>query len=112
MNQNTQVTLSSAGIHTGYALVGEYKIYLESGNCGQEVRFRVYETTQGQFEFEQSHHIKTPLQGGAYHTSVTHGDDKDKLLDRAVQTVVQWWDGAIKEGHAPTESWFEKNESY
>lgn len=62
-----------------YKTVGEYRLYLEWENGYQNVRFRI-EEGRGTFWFEQSHYTKTPLQGGAYRTSVAHGESLEEAL--------------------------------
>lgn len=59
--------------------------------------------------FTQSHFIKTPSQAGPYTTSINCGDDEGSALHRAVDTIVSYYDSAVREGHAPEEDWLVSN---
>jgi hypothetical protein len=112
MNVDEKELLQQDGVHSGYKTVANYRIYLEWGNGFQEVRFRIEEGAGGIFEFTQSHFIKTPLQGGAYRTSVRRDDTIEGALRKAMRTIMGDYNQAISKGETPTESWFVKNNNY
>jgi hypothetical protein len=105
-------SLSTTGIHTGYKTIGEYRIYLEWSNGYQIIKFRIEETTLGEFEFSQSHYIKTPDQASQYITSRTSEDSPEAALERVVDTIMSYYNDAIKVGHKPSNAWFKLNKDF
>jgi hypothetical protein len=112
LNEQEKRELSESGIHTGYKTVGEYRIYLEWESGYQNIKIRIEETATGMFEFTQSHYIKTPLQGMEYITSRTTEETKEYALSRAVDTIMSYYNDAVKEGHTPTNEWFKPNDDF
>jgi hypothetical protein len=60
-------------------------------------------------KFSASHAIKTPMQIGAYHTSLPFADSWEEALDRAVSGLTDYYEQAIKAGHAPSDDWLIKD---
>lgn len=112
LTDNEKKTLTKDGVHSGYKTIGEYRIYLEWPDGYQIIKFRVEEMPSGTFEFSQSHYIKTPLQASQYITSRTSETSAGRALDRVVDTIMSWFNDAVKQGHAPSNSWFKPNKDF
>ena len=74
-------------------------VYIDLG------RVRSGETTK----FRVSHAIHTPVQAGAYRTSIPTGDDWEYALHRAVQGLLSYYKDAVEAGHQPKETWLVSN---
>ncbi|QZD96229.1 hypothetical protein [Qipengyuania gelatinilytica] len=69
-----------------------------------EIELGRYLTSQ-RTKFKTSHAIHTPSQFGPYWTSRPDDDTPDYALRRAIDGIVSYYEGAIEEGHQPSESW-------
>lgn len=91
--------------------VSEYQFSLKG--IAQPITIRIYKNiNRNWYEFTQSHYIHTPTQGGPYITSRPWNDDEKLALHQAVSGVTTYYNSAIREGHAPQESWLVKNEDF
>ncbi len=52
-----------------------------------------------------SHAIHTPVQAGPYRTSQPYWDDPEYALKRTISSLTDYYNEAIKGGHAPASSW-------
>lgn len=74
---------------------------------------RLYESIDGErVEFEQSHYIKTPLRMEPYRTGQSWGVDEKNALLRAMRTINEPYDEAIRQGYSPSEAWIVPNELF
>ena len=65
---------------------------------------------RGGFNFYTSHAIKTPSQIGPYRPGNAWGDDIPYALHRAVASITDYYDEAIKAGLAPDPEWLVPND--
>lgn len=94
-------------------LVGEYRFHL--GELTTEIRIKLWEDVEGKrglIWFTQSHHMHTPTQAGAYHTSRPCAEEADGALRQAIFGFQQYYDSAVAENHNPAESWLVPNEDF
>ena len=90
----------------------EYHVYFETGDERFKVMFRVYETDDSRFFFEQSHFISTPLQANSNVPTRVTDEHPHVALQRGVDSITTYYDVAVSEGHAPSAEWFVRNDLY
>ena len=92
----------------------EYHIFLEAAAERFKVSIRVFETHDGRFFFEQSHYVRTPVQGQIKnHSGAPESHPQAEIaLTRAVESITTYYDEAIGLGHAPCADWFVRNDVY
>jgi hypothetical protein len=61
---------------------------------------------------EQSHFIKTPLQGSPYMTSRPYNDDKFSALRQVVRGFDDYYKPAVAQKHQPGEDWLVPNQYF
>jgi hypothetical protein len=92
-------------------LVSEYQFRLQG--LSPLIKIRIYKGIGAKgVEFEQSHYIHTPTQAGPYITSRPWGDDEAYALHEAVTGFTTYYNAAVREGHAPKDSWLIPNEDF
>ena len=93
-------------------IIGEYQFYV--GKLQTPIVVKLYRYPGGkEIFFMLSHFIHTPSQSGPYQPSSPCDDDEAYALHRAVSmTIADWYDGAVKEGHEPRESWLIENKLF
>ncbi|MGD0992874.1 MAG: hypothetical protein ABR998_10420 [Gemmatimonadales bacterium] len=57
------------------------------------------------YRFELSHYAHTPTQADSYVPSAPYEDSEERALRRAIRTLVDWVEGAERQGHTPDPSW-------
>jgi hypothetical protein len=98
-------------IHGTRRFLSEHQFFL--GSLTPRITIRFYLSfDMKQVEYEQSHFIHTPLQIGAYHTSVPFGDDEVHALRRAQSDLTEYYGQAVRAGHEPNDNWLEKNPDF
>ena len=90
----------------------EYHVYFETGADRFKVMFRVYETGDARFFFEQSHFISTPLQADSHVPSRETDAHPHLSLQRGVESITTFYDDAVGQGHTPSAQWFVRNDLY
>lgn len=90
-------------------LISEYKFSVK--DIAIEITIRIYKSTTGNFDFTQSHYIKTPTQIDEYITNPSH-DTEERSLSRAVRTITQYYNEAVQANHEPSEDWLIENEHF
>ena len=99
------------GIQSAKRFVSEYRFYLEG--IPVEITIKLYESIQGYgYLFKQSHFIHTPSQMGPYKTSEATGLSEEAAVERALETFLLDYNGAIRGGYEPQESWLVPNEKF
>jgi hypothetical protein len=95
-------------------LVSEHRFNLE--HIDSSVTVRIYKHLRGnqesRFSFETSHYIHTPEQIGPYIPSTPWYDDQSYALHRAVDSIVTYYNAAVKVGHTPSSEWLVPNEFF
>ncbi|MFH1226724.1 MAG: hypothetical protein V1701_02320 [Planctomycetota bacterium] len=77
------------------------------------ITIRLYKQLNGKnVEFEQSHFIHTPIQGGPYMTSIPWNDDEASALHQVISGFTRDYNAAVKQGHKPAESWLVPNKNF
>jgi hypothetical protein len=112
MNANIQAALSGIGITDAFQTVGEYQIYVEWQDGFQTVDFRIVESTNGYFQFHQSHFFKFPGDIDHYQTSLVTAPTEAEALRLGVQSVMTNYNLARGRGLAPQSNWFVSNPRY
>ena len=108
MNHTIESALGHATIGNRRRFLSEYQFNL--GELRPRVTIRLYENLEARnVEFEQSHYIKTPLQAEPYMTSKYWGDDEGDALGKAINTLTMEYEGAIRSGKEPNDSWLVPN---
>lgn len=103
--------LKGRSIRNARQLLSEYSFRV--GNLSQFITIRLYRLIgEDKVVFEQSHFIHTPTQIDAYRTSVPVGDDETEALGRAIRTLVDHYEEAMRAGHKPKDSWLEPNPDF
>ena len=90
----------------------EYHIYFDVGDERFRVSIRVYETDDGRYFFEQSHHIRTPVQDASQVVGLAKHDAAHVALSSAVRSITTYYEDAVDQGHAPRADWFVRNEDF
>ncbi len=88
----------------------EYHLFFEVESERFRVSIRIYETDDGRYFFEQSHHIRTPVQDAAHVPAVHHHPGPHIALSRAVESITTYYEDAVGQGHAPSRAWFVGND--
>jgi hypothetical protein len=92
-------------------LVGEYRFHL--GDLAPEIIIKVYASFQDtRVQFEQSHYIKTPDQGGEYITSRPWNDNVGAALNQVIFGFTENYRAAVINGHTPNDSWLVSNPDF
>ncbi len=106
-----QNIFSQKGIESAKKLVSEYRFYLEG--IPVEITIRLYESIRGDgYLFRQSHFIHSPGQSGPYKTSHSTGLSEEAAVNRALETFLIQYNGAIRGGHEPEEAWLVPNKEF
>ena len=90
----------------------EYHLFFEVAAERFRVSIRVYETNDGRYFFEQSHHIRTPVQEAAHVLTVEKHPAPHAALSRAVESITTYYEDAVELGHQPRADWFVRNDVY
>ncbi|KSV75582.1 hypothetical protein N185_17230 [Sinorhizobium sp. GW3] len=69
------------------------------------IRIDLTDLGNGYWQFERSHAIHTPEQAGPYWPGRTFDDDPAYAMHRAIDSIVDYYRYAVKEGHQPHHSW-------
>jgi len=102
---------SREGIEMPKRFVSEYRFYLKG--IADQITIRLYEAVLGDgYLFTQSHFIRTPIQAGPYTTDHATGSSEEAAIQRALKTFLSYYDGAIKEGHEPEDTWLFPNKNF
>jgi hypothetical protein len=112
LSEEEKNAFKNQGIRDAFKVIGEYSFYLEWDDDFKIIKIRIEESIDGKIQFVQSHYIKTPVQASHLTTSRSWGGAADDALKRAVDTVMSYYNEAIKAGHKPNEDWFVKNTQY
>lgn len=100
--------LNNPAVEYPMQLVGEYKFRLKG--ILTEITIRLYKPFSSDgVEFQQSHFIKTPLQGTEYRTSRPSNSDEGSALHQVVHGLTSHYEAAVRAGHAPSEEWLVPN---
>lgn len=59
----------------------------------------------GNFRFRRSHAIHTPTQIGPYWPGRDFDDDPSYAMHRAIESILDYYRAAVREGHRPRASW-------
>ncbi|MFZ0964126.1 MAG: hypothetical protein WAO35_24940 [Terriglobia bacterium] len=103
--------LKGRSIRGARQLLSEYSFRV--GDLSQFITIRLYRLIgTDTVIFEQSHFIHTPTQIDAYRTSAPMGNDETEALGRAVRTLVEHYEEAVRVGHRPQDSWLEPNPDF
>jgi len=100
-----------------YVLVRHLKLYLdfkcEFFNPRIEIKiWRSWVQSRYQYHFTVSHHAHTPSQAGPYFPSRTCYESEASAIRQAISTTTSFIDGAISEGHKPSEKWLVPSEDF
>lgn len=90
----------------------EYHIFFDVGDDRFRLSIRVYETDDQRYFFEQSHYIRTPVQDGADLMEGERHSRPETALSRAVESITTYYEDAVGKGHAPSATWFVRNDVY
>lgn len=106
--------LNKPGVHVVQRPTTELGTYVfKVGSLTPNITVRLYPAPHGHgVSWEQSHFIKTPVQGSPYATSRPWGDDAPYALHLAVTSITQYYDQAVREHHTPEDSWLVRNEGF
>ncbi|HUT53686.1 MAG TPA: hypothetical protein VM658_09860 [bacterium] len=92
-------------------LLSEFEFHV--GELTTPIRIKLFRRIGGkEVWFRQSHFIHTPSQFDPYMTSLPFADDEAYALHRAVDSIVSYYEAAIKDGHTPDEKWLVPNEGF
>jgi hypothetical protein len=92
-------------------IFNEYKFSV--GKLKTVITIRTYQEKEGgHYIFEQSHNIKTPSQIGPYKTSSPWGENEADAVQRAITSITQYYNQAIKNSDKPVESWLIANKRF
>ena len=59
-----------------------------------------------------SHYVKTPLQLGPYYSELINRETESAAVEKAIEDVVSYINGAIDAGHEPSNDWLIPNENW
>jgi hypothetical protein len=59
----------------------------------------------GNMRFKRSHAIHTPVQAGPYWPGRDFDDDPAYAMHRAIESIVDYYESAVREGHEPAPGW-------
>lgn len=90
----------------------EYHIFFDVGRDRFRVSIRVYETDDGRYFFEQSHYMRTPVQGAAQVLTAERHNGPHLALSSAVESMTTYYEDAVGQGHAPDATWFVRNDRF
>lgn len=104
-------TTDADAIDVAKELVKEYQFTLK--DISTPITIRLYRVFGAEgIHFTQSHFIHTPVQAGKYATSRPWNDDLGAALHQVVSGITQYYNQAVKKGHAPDEAWLIPNERF
>ena len=95
-----------------HKLFSEFHVFIEVGEERFKVRFRVFETGDQRFFFEQSHFIRTPAQADPESRHPMLHDQPHVALQHGIDTITSFYDDAVAQGHEPSLAWFVANDLY
>ena len=111
MDKTVEEVFENDLLHDRKQLISEY--YFQLGIIKTRITIKLYKHIgENTVEYEQSHFISTPLQGGPYHPSRPEAEDEVRALQRVIDDLTNWYRDAENNGHDPNESWLEKNEDF
>lgn len=91
-------TFEAISIHPQWA---QFKL----NGIGTAVRIDLEDNGGGCTRFRRSHAIHTPLQMGPYWPSRDFDDDPAYAMNRAINSIADYYDAAVNEGHLPQAGW-------
>lgn len=96
--------------------IAKYSFYLQRlEDIKIEIRLFQYmndDDNNDNIYFETSHFIHTPLQFDKYTTSINSAATEELALDRALSTIIDFYNSAISEGYEPNKNWLVPNSCY
>src|ERR1035438_8698860 len=111
MDPSIRQALENPNLEVQRELIREYQFQLK--DIPIPITIRLYRRLGTDvIEFRQSHYIRTPVQAGRYRTDSSWGENEAAALRRAIQTLVSFYEDAVRVGKAPAESWLLKNDSF
>lgn len=90
----------------------EYHIFFDVEAERFRVVIRVYETGDGRYFFEQSHHLRTPIRQLDRELAAERHAAPHAALSCAVETITTYYEEAVGLGHEPCRDWFVHNPSF
>ncbi len=91
-------------------IIAEYEFWadLQNGRA-KKLGIRILADEDGIYFYRISHHIKTPLQSGAFVTVIIAEEDLLIALKKGIESIQKPFQQAIKSGHFPSSDWFTPN---
>lgn len=108
MNNREKELLIREGVTSASKMCAEYRVII----TGVSVKIRIYENTDGDYFYHQSHLIKTPLQAGPYQSNAISGENQEDALRLAVYALMTSYHAAVVKGHHPSREWLVPNEYF
>ncbi|MCE2697808.1 MAG: hypothetical protein PX483_03945 [Nostocales cyanobacterium LE14-WE4] len=106
----------SPKVTEAFILSSEIKICLKCSNdYTPSIKVRIYKNTISEKEpytYEVSHYVKTPLQLGPYYSELINRETESAAVEKAIEDVVSYINGAIDAGHEPSNDWLIPNENW
>ncbi len=95
-------------------IIGEYHFRLNRiSDIKIKIRlFKYLGINDENIHFETSHFIHVPNKAGAYTTSRTSESTEEIALERAISTITEPYENAIRDGYSPSDSWLVKNDVF
>jgi hypothetical protein len=112
MSLTEEETFNRGSIIKASALVSEHQFKL-AAIPSTIIHVRIYkdlltEREELRYAAEASHFIKTPELSGPYKPDVLNKDPQH-ALNRAVYSIVSYYETAVRSGHSPSDDWLVPN---
>jgi hypothetical protein len=82
------------------------------GQLSTPVLLRVYRLSNGGYQVEASHYLKTAIQYLAHTASPVYTCEESEALKQYQATVLGFYEQAVRRGYPPSESWLIPNPNF
>ena len=109
--QLTKITFASEN----YVLVREIKTLLDINEFRPQLKIKIYLSDALRdypYHYEVNAHVHTPTQFGPYYPSRTNFQTESLAVSAAISDFTCFIEGAINQGHKPSEDWLVPNTDF
>jgi len=112
MNDREHAAFSHDAITEYYKEVARYSFWFDAGDESVKIHVIIKETDRGMYTYSTSHMIQTPMQAGPYSSSRRTMDTPEAALNKAIDDLTSFYNGAVSKGHNPSAKWFVESETF
>jgi hypothetical protein len=98
-----------------YVLIREIKTWLDINGFRPQLKIKIYLSDALKdlpFHYEVNAHVHTPTQFGPYYPSRTNYETEGLAVSAAIRDFTSFIEGAIRDGHKPSEDWLVPNTDF